>query len=175
MRADKSGDVAEGRFSAGLIILLLTILLFVPYALLVETSINNLYPEYNRTTYSVVAASWVLSYSYGADIAGPFVRTGLSLPDFSQLLLSVLPVLVSLYLFHSVRGLAITRQSRLFIKSVVIASLFLLLAITGGASGLLLNGVTIRWTGIPFPALQILGVLAVYFWYRHSYTEADAG
>ena len=166
-----SGRIGERGMSINAGILLLTVFLLAPHALLVESSnfIDNSYTEF-----ILVAFLWMLSHSYGSDFGGPFVKTQLSLPQPIQLVMGFLSLLVSLYLFRSVRRFAIAHELKSFIRDVAIVSLVLLVVITGPFSYILLAGWTFSSLAIPFPVLEVLGSLVLYFTYRKPVAVADA-
>jgi hypothetical protein len=147
------------------------ILLFAPHTLSIE---SGNYTDNSYVEFALVAFLWTLSYSYGSNLGGPFVRTQLSLPLPIQLVMGFLSLLASLYLFRSVGRFAIAHELKPFVRDVAIVSLVLLVVITGPFSYLLLDGATISSVTVPFPLLEILGSLVIYRTYRQPVAVADS-
>ena len=148
------------------ILILLLIFLLAPHSLSVE--FLSLVDNY-RTSISLVAVVWTITYSYGSRLSGPFSRLVLLLPTIMQTALSAVSIISGLFVFWVFY--CRTRENHRT-RTVLFAALIILLIYL--AFSYRLDG----WAGMdafPFPILQLLTYLVARRWQSRSEYQSSSG
>jgi hypothetical protein len=154
MREDRSYDALGRGWVFALVFA--AVLILVPHTLYLER-MGAIDLSYSKV--SLVALLWILSYTEGANIAGPFVKSEFSLPNIDTLIWSAGIMLVSMCVFWLVYHYAQRAEQKRFPKGLVIAAIVLFLLY--GSSGYMLDGMFTSVV-VPFPLMQLLGSALVY-------------
>ena len=153
-------EPAQRQVFPKLLFLLIVVILIVPHVLRIEqlNVTDNWYVKYD-----LIALLWILTYSYGSTIAGPFDTIGLSLPNVESLFWSALALPATVFIFLTVRRLSL-RSSAQKLGWAVVACLILWIFFLGGFT-MMADG---WWTQtmVPFPLQQISA--AAVAWYHPS-------
>jgi hypothetical protein len=160
MKADTLGEAAQRKMPTGYLLLLVFTVLLVPNVLMIE---STSYIDGTRTSVILVAVLWSISHSYGSNIGGPFDRIDLTLLDATQLVWSSWVLVVSVFLFFSVRRFAIVGERKPFLQDVALTAFVLVVyaaILTYSLDAFLVH------SGIPLPLLPVLGSVVVYFGYK---------
>lgn len=165
MSVGSSLEPAKRQVFPKLLFLLIVVILIVPHVLRIE----QLYVTDNwYVKYDLIALLWILTYSYGSTIAGPFDTIGLSQPNAESLFWSALALPTGVFIFLAVRRLS-RRVSAKRLAWAVVACL-LLWTFFLGCFTMMADG---WWTQtmVPFPLQQISA--AAVAWY-HPYDKQES-
>jgi hypothetical protein len=160
MSVGSSLEPAKRQAFPKFLFLLILVILIVPHALRIEhlNAIDNWYQKYD-----LFAFLWMLTYSYGSTIAGPFYALGISLPGAEALFWSALALPASVFIFLVVRRFS-RRVSTNRLRWTVVAFLILWTFLLGGFTTMA-DGFW-SWTVFPLPLQQISA--AAVAWYLPS-------